>query len=119
MKGFPHIADEIYNIYSPDLKALQSPTIIKALQHRFVNNYSHNSVPNFSYWKGGKANKPKVVKQRVKKGEIPLVEFEMEVVETIKSKLMMDSKTYDYLRFTPKVQKLGHEITKNLSTKPF
>lgn len=119
MKGLPHLADEVYNIYSPHVKALESPAIIIALQRRFVNGFSNSYVPKFVYYKGKtvRAVKEKTAKTKLKKGEVALQIFSSEVVEMLKTKLMYDSKTYDYLKFSPLVQKLGIELTKSINEK--
>jgi regulator of PEP synthase PpsR (kinase-PPPase family) len=117
MKGLPQLADDVYNIYSPNVKAIQSPAIIIALQHRFVNGFSNSRVPKFVYYKAGKVVKEKVTKIKTKKGVVVPVVFDSEIVDIIQSALCYDSKTYDYLKFSPQIQKLGLELEVTLKQK--
>lgn len=117
MKGFPHLADEMINLYSPTVKTIQSPAIILALQHRFVNGFSTPKLPQFIYYKSGKASKEKVVRVKLKKGETAPIEFDAEIVSILKTSLCYDSKTYEYLKFRPHIQKLGIELMKSAKLK--
>lgn len=112
-KGFPALANVIINIYSPHVKAIESPEILRALQHRFINPYSprKGSLPKFIYFKNLDVIKDSKVKKiptkkRTENGD----EFSKEIVSEICSILMYDSKTYDTLKYTEKVQFLGNQL---------
>lgn len=108
-KGFPTLATEIMDVYAPDFVTFDnSPSLIKALQRRFVNNFSKPRVPQHIYYKKAKQNtvkKPKAIKAH--KG---LLIFDNEIQFEIKSKLFYDSKTYEMLKFSEKVQNLGKQL---------
>lgn len=113
-KGFPDLADTIGNLYSPIVKAIQSPAIIKALQHRFVNPYSHCRVPQFIYYKSlpktkektGTKSKKKIDKSNIITG----IDFDVSVQQEIQSILFIDNKDFESLKYTDKVQFLGKQI---------
>lgn len=116
-KGFPELADTIGNLYSPIVKAIQSPAIIKALQHRFVNPYSYCRVPQFIYFKSQaktkeksstKSGTKKTTKdnKEIQKG----IDFDISVQQEIQSILFIDNKDYENLKYTDKVQFLGKQI---------
>jgi len=107
MKGFPHTATEILDIYSPHIKAIESPSIIIALQRKFVNNFSRARVPQHVYYK----SKTKAEsKKKIKESNNGII-FDSSINNEIMSILFIDSKTFDYLKFTDKIQKLGKELT--------
>lgn len=111
-KGFPHLAQTYFDLYSPHVKTLESPAIIDALHKRFCNDFSENKMPNFIYFKAGKAKKSATAtpKPRKKKTDVVFIDFEKEVVFEILSTLFMDSKTYQFLKNTPRVQRIGIQI---------
>ena len=106
-KGFPHLSEEIMNIYSPAIKALESPAIILALQRKFVNNFSRVRVPQHVYYKSAKLKPPS--KRKVKEVEGGKI-FDEKIQNEIKSILMIDTKTYEYLKFSTKIQFLGNQL---------
>lgn len=112
-KGFPDLAKNILNIYSPQVVAIQSPAIIKALQRaKFVTGFGNARVPQFIYFKQNKAKpvpKKKGVRRKTTKGE----EFTDDIIFEIQSILMYDSKDYEAFKFTPKVQQLGKMLIDN------
>jgi hypothetical protein len=111
IKGFPSLAEEMLNIYSPAIKIFESPAIIIALQRKFVNNFSRPRTPQFLYYKSAKAKPASKAKQKeIKKDGVVLKIFSDDIVNEIKSILMYDSKTYDYLKFSDKVQFLGNQL---------
>ena len=113
IKGFPHQAIEVLDTYSPNVKAIQSPSIIIALQRKFVNNFSRARVPQHVYYKSLKP-KPelKVRVKKVKKGTniVEYMIFDNETAFQIKSILKIDDKTYQYLKNSDRIQKLGKLI---------
>ncbi len=107
IKGFPHQATEILDIYSPHVKAIESPALIIALQRKYVNNFSRPRVPQHVYYKSLKAKGESKKKSKV---TIKGIVFEPSVANELKSLLMLDSKTYEYLLFSEKIQRLGKQI---------
>jgi hypothetical protein len=111
IKGFPHLAEELMNIYSPAVKIFESPAIILALQRKFVNNFSRPRVPQYLYYKSMKAKPESKKKSKdVKVNGVILKEFPMEVKKEIMSILMYDTKTYEYLKYSTKIQFLGNQL---------
>lgn len=111
-KGFPALANIIINIYSPHVKAIESPELLRALQHRFINPYSprKGSLPKFIYFKNYeiKVDKAKKIptKRITEKGD----DFSKEIVADICSILMYDTKTYETMKYSTKVQFLGNQL---------
>lgn len=109
-KGFPHLSDEILNLYSFSVKALESPAILIALQRtKFINNFSYARVPQYIYYKSS-TKKAKVEKD--KKIVIPkgLMEFDTELKAQIMDLFLMDSKTFEYLKNSDKIQAIGKQL---------
>lgn len=107
IKGYPHQATTILDIYSPHVKAIESPAIIIALQRKYVNDFSRPRVPQHVYYKNLKAKAESKRKSKVtQKGII----FEPSVATELKTLLMIDTKTYEYLMFSEKIQRLGKQI---------
>lgn len=117
IKGFPHLADELFNIYSPAIKVFDSPAIILALQRKFVNGFTRPRIPQFIFYKGGKSKASNIGKEKSIKIDKDLIVFEPEITKEIMSILMYDSKTYEYLKFSSKVQFLGKQILGELQKK--
>lgn len=109
-KGFPQLSHVIINIYSPHVKAIESPEIIKALQHKFVNPYQprQGMLPQFVFYKNleDKSQKAKASKRTTKKGD----EFSQDIVAEICRIMLLDTKDYETLKYTPRVQYLGNQI---------
>lgn len=103
-KGFPNLADIIINLKGIEWSGVKSPELFRALQYRFVCN---PRVPQFVYYKN---QKPAKTKEKVTKVNKDLLEFDEEIRAQICSILMIDSKTYELLKFTEKVQYLGKQI---------
>lgn len=108
-KGFPALANIITNIKGLNWSGVQSPDLLKALQHNFVNPYVRARIPNFIYYKNLKPEK-ETAKARVSKKNNKLLDFDMDIRTQICSILMYDSKTYEYLKYSEKVQFLGKQI---------
>lgn len=109
-KGFPALSHLVMNIYSPVVKAIESPAILKALQHKFVNPYKRSSgVPKFLYYKSLK-EKAETGKKPSKKTTAKGEEFSPEIIGEICSILMYDSKDYEQFKYSEKVQFLGNQI---------
>ena len=112
-KGFPNLSNIFLNLKGIGWSAIESPGILKALQRNFVNNFNASRVPSFIYFKAEKVEKPEKIKKIKDKGFV----FDVEIQNQIKSILFMDSKTYEYLKFTDKVQFLGQQLAGEFMTK--
>lgn len=116
-KGFPHLANDILNIYSPAVKAVECPAILIALQRsKFVNSFVRPRIPKYIYFK---KNKPKKLKKeavvsKVKKG---MVEFSDDIVADICSRMRYDNKDYQDFKYSEDVQKLGKMLVEAEKTK--
>lgn len=108
-KGFPNLADIISNLKGLNWTGTQSPALLKALQRRFVNRFVNVRVPNFVYFKNLKTEKS-TEKIKVSKKSNKLYDFDIDIQKQICSLLMIDSKTYDALKYTEKIQFLGKQI---------
>ena len=106
-KGFPNLADIISNLKGINWTGVTSPALIKALQHRFVNKYSQARIPQFIYFKN---LKPEKSTEKIRKTKTGKLDFADDVKKEICEILMIDSKSYDYLKYTDKVQELGKQI---------
>lgn len=114
-KGYPNLAYEILNIYSPDVKAIESPAIIKALQrNKFVNGFSKPKIPQYIFFKTVKVPKIKEVKKKiVKKKNKDVIEFDEIIKDKIQTLLFLDEKDYQDFKYTEKIQKLGKNLLNN------
>jgi hypothetical protein len=116
-KGFPHLADKILNTYSaPFVVAMQSPAILRALQRvNFVNGFSRPRTPQYLYYK--QSTKKAKIEDLSRKKPKGCEDFAPEVANELMMLMFMDSKTYDYLKYTEKVQKLGRHVMGEQSQK--
>jgi len=105
-KGYPNLADLIINLKGFNWDGASSPGLIKALQRRFINNFNTSRIPQFIYYKTEKIEKDKSKVKVTNKGLI----FDSDIQQQICSILLYDSKTYDYLKFTDKIQFLGKQL---------
>lgn len=107
-KGFPALSNILLNTYSPVVKAIESPEILKALQHKFVNQYKRAAVPKFIYFKNlkDKEEKSSSSKRSSLKGD----EFSQDIVGEICSILKYDTKDYEQFKYSEKVQYLGNQL---------
>jgi hypothetical protein len=112
-KGFPSLADLIYNLSGESWKGSESVAILQALQCKLINQYASGNrqfIPNFIYFKNLKPDKEKKERSARKKDKIEKLEFDNETRKDIMNILMIDSKSYEYLKFTDKIQSLGKQI---------
>jgi hypothetical protein len=105
-KGYPHLSNIIINLNGFGWNGGESIEILKALQRKFINNFNSARMPKFIYWK---QNKPEKSKEKVKKTKKGL-DFSSDINTQIMSILMYDSKTFEYLKYSEKVQTLGNNI---------
>ena len=116
VKVYPVLATEIINIYVPNfIKFNECPTLIYALQRRFVNGFSRTRVPHQIFYKSmrSRTSKKKSATKTIK-GQL---EFSDDVKFDIKSILRMDEKTYQYLKYSEKVQDLGKQLISEFNKK--
>ena len=119
-KGFPALSQEILNIYSPEVKSIESPAIIRALQQaKFVNGFSRPKIPQFIYFKQSKTKakpikpeKKKITKKLSKKDKELMVDFDPAIIEKIQSILFLDNKDFEDFKYTEQVQNLGRNLTR-------
>jgi len=104
-KGFPNLSNIFLNLKGIGWTGTESPSVLKALQRNFVNNFNATKIPNFIYYKSEKSDKTEKIK-KTNQGFL----FDQEIQNEIKSLLLIDSKTYDYLKFTEKIQFLGQQL---------
>ena len=105
-KGFPNFADIILNLKGIDWSGPESLQLLIALQHKFKNNFSGGRIPKFIYWKQRKPEKTKKKSRKTKKG----LEFSEDIRSEIMSILKYDSKTYEYLKYSQKIQYIGKQL---------
>lgn len=111
-KAFPNLAVDIMDVYVPGtdfVKFDECPSLIKALQRKFVNGFSRSKIPQPIFYKSLKAKavkKPKAVKV-----DKDLMVFSDDIIMEIKTILFYDSKTYETLKFSEKVQFIGKQLT--------
>jgi hypothetical protein len=109
-KGFPHLADEIINLYNPYFKAIHSPALLIAVQRvKFCNGFTRARVPQFIYFAQSK-KKAKVAEEKTEKIPKGIVEFSVDVRIEIMNILQYDIKTYQYLKNTERVQFIGKQV---------
>lgn len=106
-KGFPNLADIIINLKGINWSGVTSPSLLKALQHRFVNGFSTARVPQFIYFKN---LKPEKSTEKIKKTKSGKLDFSDDIKKEICEIMMIDSKTYENLKYTEKIQYLGKQI---------
>lgn len=115
-KGFPHLANLISNLKGLNWKGTDSRNVLIALQRvKFVNNFTRTRIPQFIYYKNNSTKKsPEEKKSKIKttkiNGDKKVNEFTDDIKALICSALQIDSKTYDYLKYSDKIQKLGNQL---------
>ncbi len=105
-KGYPNLANLIINLKGVNWNGAESPALLKSLQRKFINNFNSVRIPQFIYYKTEKIEKSKEKVKRTDKGLL----FDIDIQKEICSILMYDSKTYDYLKFSDKIQFLGNQL---------
>jgi len=115
-KAFPDTAKK-YMFYNDFFKFDTSPELIKALQHKFINGFSRNRIPQAVYFPAAKKPAGKLIKKKRSKVDKSKIDFSPEVIGLICSNLFIDGKTYDNLKYTKKIQDLGNQIVNELEGK--
>lgn len=113
-KQFPVRAQQFMDVYSPEVKSVQSVQLLIALQRKFINNFNIAKVPQFIYWKSkpvkvGRASKTS--KTSKNKTSLTVIEFDDETKFKIKSQMFLDEKSYHSVCQTEQIQKLGRLLS--------
>lgn len=108
-KGFPNLTNIISNLNGLEWNGTTSPALLKAMQHRFVNKHVKIQIPQFVYFKNMKPEKETTKVKQARKDKTKL-DFDDEIRLEICAILKYDSKTYEYLKYSEKVQYLGRQI---------
>ena len=108
-KGFPALSDKILNMRGFGFYGFESFEILRALQSKLINPYNAR-MPNYLFFK---TEKPKKETKKTDKG----LEFSSEVKMEICSTLCIDNNTYEYLKYSDKIQNCGKQIVGNFKTK--
>lgn len=114
-KVFPAQAAK-FMFYNSFLRFDSSPSLIRALQHKYVNNFTRARIPKEIYYKGGvkkKIAKSKNVKATKVKGAVELFVFEPHIILEIQIALQIDRKTYDKVWRSKEIQSIGLQIISN------
>lgn len=88
-KGFPNLTNIVINLKGIGWSGIQSVELLRALQSRFVNEFTSGNLPRFVFFKN---NKPRATKDDKAK-----IEIEDSLKLEICNIMMIDSKTFDYL----------------------
>src|ERR1035437_245094 len=110
-KGYPAMANMVFNLRGFGWKGIESPSIIKALQRNFINGFNKPRIPYQVYFPSVPQEKVKV--KETSKGLL----FDKEIQFEVCSIMKIDSKTYDTLKFTKKIQDLGQQVNGHFATK--
>lgn len=103
-KGFPALVNQVINLKGFGWTGYSSLEILRALQIKLRNPYTGSRLPSYLFYKTAKVTKEK--SKKTDKG----LEFAPEVVRKICSILRMDSKTYEYLKYSDLVQRTGRQL---------
>lgn len=104
-KGLPTLSTEISNVYCKGFINFQEcPSLILALQRKFVNGFSRARIPQSIFYKTPKVTKLKAVAAKQDKS---LLDFDDSIAFQIKSVLFIDEKTYQYFKYSDKIQRMG------------
>lgn len=110
-KGYPALCDKFLNLEGYGWKFPESPALLKAIQKQFINGFNIPRVPQFIYYPSIPLQKSKV--KETAKGLIFNKELQLEICSILK----IDSKTYEYLCFSEKIQTLGKQLLGNFVEK--
>ncbi len=107
-KVFPSSAKK-YMFYNDFMKFDTCPNLIRALQTKFVSSWARNRIPQAVYFKSPKTTKKKQTK-KIANNKTNLIEFGDDIQMEIKSRLFIDTKTYESIKYTNKIQSLGQRL---------
>lgn len=107
-KQFPNLINIVINLSGIEWSAQQSPALLKALQKRFVNDFSPCRVPQFVYFQNKKVASEKTKKQK---------EIDSELKQQVCSILMIDSKTFEMIQDTKQVKDLMQQVLGEIENK--
>ena len=88
-KGFPNLTNIVINLKGIGWSGIQSVELLRALQYRFVNEFTSGNLPRFVFFKN---NKP-----RASQADKAKIEIEDSLKLETCNIMMIDSKTFDYL----------------------
>lgn len=108
-KGFPSLINTIINLKGFGFEGFNSPEIFIAIQHLLRNPYIGGKIPQYIFYKTPKKDKIKAVKISNN-----LYNFSDEIKSLICQSLLIDSKDYEYLKYTERIQKCGRSISGNI-----
>lgn len=103
-KGYPALMDIVMNMKGFGWSAITSFELLRALQKKLMNPYTGNRMPQYIFYKGSK--KEKQLATKTHEG----LDFSSEVRREICQLLMLDSKSYEDLKYTETVQKCGKQV---------
>lgn len=103
-KGFPALMNHIMNLKGFGFEGFNSFEILRALQQKMIN--GSRTLPSYLFYKTEKTVKEKKSAKKTEKG----LEFSVDVKADICSILQYDDKTYEYLKYSKKVQDLGRQL---------
>lgn len=103
-KGFPALIDQVINLRGFGWTGYNSLEILRALQMKLRNPYTGSRLPSYLFYKTAKVTKEK--SKKTDKG----LEFSPDVIRDICSILKMDSKTFEYLKYSDLVQRTGKQL---------
>jgi len=111
-KGFPGLIDIIINLKWFGNHSFENFEILRALQNKLINPYEIGRLPRYLFYK---TEKPKLKgtetkKSRSKTGK-EYLEFSKEIQQQICSILIIDSISFEALKHTERVQKIGKQLT--------
>ena len=99
-KGFPNLINIVINLKGIGWSGVQSPTILKALQYRFVNEFTSGRIPRFVFFKNNRERSSNKEKK----------ELENSLKIEICNILMIDSKTFEYLQNSELITNIRKQI---------
>lgn len=108
-KAFPTTAKK-YMFYNDFLKFNKCPSLIRALQHKFINNFSRPRIPQAVFFPTAKKTKSKSEVKSTTDKKSTYIKFNDLIRDTIQQKLFLDSKTYNSVEHTDKIQTLGKHL---------
>lgn len=114
-KGLPGLINIILNLKGFNFSGYTSYEILRALQHNLYNPYNYR-LPQYLFYKTNKVDK-KVQKKIKDKNGKEYYDFSVDIKREICSRLVIDAKTYEYLKYTDTIQKSGKNILGDIINK--
>ena len=114
-KGYPHLALVMQNLVGINWAGSDNLEILRALQNPVYDKYKRLGLPNFVYFASKKA--PAEKKERKSKKTADGLVFDDATKNDICCMMMIDSKTYEYLKFSDKIQNYGRQVLGEIERK--